>query len=304
MFCPSSSQRSQPLRALERDSDSTMGFTARYTTDDKQQLPTSTWSCQSFNGNIGQLKRQGLCDASGKKLIGRLRLLNKLLDQSDCCMWLYRDDNREFKLRAAVTDYDNMTFEVWHRATGSKMKKKQFDLLLSLLDITTEAKDPKKKSPAEAKRPVWKYAAIEYDDGYGRDVYYANWSPYEMSWSPSKTPKKDDLIRTYPGIDKTGIRFFYSKRSESYDFFVRLDAELDDRIVVRVGKWYTDSAKLVIKYREGDEEFEGFMNHHNQLDFIIKRMKQSMVMINSSNKQKDVNRTRQHKNKRLVDNAR
>ena len=101
-------------------SNSTM-FTAIYTTD--KQLPTSTWSCQSFNCNIAQLKRQGLCDASGKKLIGRLRLFNRLLDQSNCCMWLCRDDNREIKLRADVTDYDNMAFEICSKSMINQIQR-------------------------------------------------------------------------------------------------------------------------------------------------------------------------------------
>ena len=59
---------------------------------------------------------------SGKKLIGNLRLLNKVLD--DGVLWL----NEDYKLIASRTDYDNFSFEIWHRK-NLKPNKKELALL-------------------------------------------------------------------------------------------------------------------------------------------------------------------------------
>ena len=107
-------------------------FVATYATAKK--LPRNEWACQAFNCKLSELRRRKLCDESGKKFIGNLRLLNKIL-LDDEVLWL----NEVYKLQVYRADYDNFTFEIWH-LKSTKPASKGLALLESLLTNAREAK--------------------------------------------------------------------------------------------------------------------------------------------------------------------
>ena len=250
-------------------------FVATYATEEK--LSRDDWACQTFNRKLSELKRRKLCDESGKKFIGNLRLLNEILDGR--VLWL----NEDFKLIANRTDYDNFTFEIWH-LKATKPAKKELALLENLLTNAREAKPIKKSKELAEEKTKWKKMALSS----GPATYYHN--------EGYKCHQLRDLSLKYPRIETTGMQFYLSRKSIDHDFYVKVTFE-----EARRSFWGTPgySSCLKIKYKSDEPKLQAIEEQSDKLDYVIKLMEQSTVR--SAVQKKPINRCR--KNKNLVDCA-
>jgi len=171
----------------------------RATYGSKERLSKTDWVCRSFVEKPSQLKRKGYCDQSGRKLIGKFQLLNRLLRNPYEALFL--DD--EWKIVAEESNYGNFAFEIWHvRNLDQVLNLKSLQLLEWLLTRAALQKEKKEKKPKTHKTET-NWVKVTLNPGY-------------------LNPVIDRLLEDFPHIDNKGIRFYHSENSVDYDFFVKV----------------------------------------------------------------------------------
>ena len=252
-------------------------FVATYATEKK--LSRNEWACQAFNCKLSELRRRKLCDESGKKFIGNLRLLNKIL-LDDEVLWL----NEVYKLQVYRADYDNFTFEIWH-LKSTKPASKGLALLESLLTNAREAKLLKKSKERKEEKTVWNKMVLSSGDV----SFYLN--------EGFKCRQLRDLSLKYLRIETTGMYFYLSRKSIDYDFYVKVTFKETSR----VRNWGIPeySSHLQIKYKSDEPKLKMMEKQCDNLDYIIKLMEESTVKFPSQ--KKSLNRYK--KNKELIEYA-
>jgi len=267
--------------------------------------PSKTdWACQSFVEKTSQLKRKGYCDQSGRKLIGKFQLLNRLLGNPYEALFL----DEEWKIVAEESDYGNFAFEIWHvRNLDQVLSLKNLQLLEWLLTRAALQKEKKEKKPRTHKTET-------------------NWVKVTLNPSDSVI---DRLSEDFAHIDNKGIRFYHSENSVDYDFFVKVQKLYEEhthddscdkwgyqycnkcqswiyknwnREVPKSRKSSTvsvESACVTLKYRKSDPKFEIFEydNRADKMEFLQKLMCKSLIDLTPKK-----TKNRGQKQKRLLQN--
>ena len=278
----------------------------RATYGSKERLSKTDWVCRSFVEKPSPLKRKGYCDQSGRKLIGKFQLLNRLLRNPYEALFL--DD--EWKIVAEESNYGNFAFEIWHgRNLDQVLNLKSLQLLEWLLTRAALQKEKKEKKTKSHKTET-------------------NWVKVTLNPSDSVI---DRLSEDFAHIDNKGIRFYHSENSVDYDFFVKVqklyqEHTHDDwvykgnryqgmycnecqswiykdlREVPKSRKSSTvsvESACVTLKYRKSDPKFEIFEydNRADKMEFLQKLMCKSLIDVTPKK-----TKNRGQKQKRLLQN--
>jgi len=276
----------------------------RATYGSNEHLSKTDWACQSFIEKTSQLKKKGYCDQSGRKLIGKFQLLNRLLGNPYEALFL----DEEWKILAEESEYGNYAFEIWHvRNLDQVLNLKNLQLLEWLLARAALYKEKKEKKPKTHKTE-------------------SNWAKFTLNPSDSVVNR---LLEDFPHIENKGLRFYHNETSVDYDFFVKVqkvseehthenlyeswgyqgnmgyrfcgkcDSWVREDSKSRKSKFSTESACVTLKYRKGDPKFEIFEydNRADKMEFLQKLMCNSLLDLTPKK-----GKNRGQKQKRLLQN--